>query len=86
MPQWVTRALAFCDTWMVLESYGSISTKVFRKETHTAQYLNFSCMLLLEHKCAVMRTLMNREDRLVSDETELGREKEHIRKALQVNG
>ena len=29
---------------------------------------------------------MNRADRLVSDETELGREKEHIRKALEVNG
>ena len=31
-------------------------------------------------------SLMNRVDRFVSDETELGREKEHIRKALQVNG
>ena len=29
---------------------------------------------------------MNRADRLVSDETELGREKEHITKALQLNG
>ena len=28
---------------------------------------------------------MNRADRLVSDDTELGREKEHTRKALQVN-
>ena len=33
-----------------------------------------------------MRTLLNRADRLVSNETELGREKEHIRKSLQVNG
>ena len=33
-----------------------------------------------------MRILMNRADRAVSDEIELGREKEHIRKALQVNG
>ena len=29
---------------------------------------------------------MNRVDRLVSEETELGREKEHIRNALHVNG
>ena len=28
---------------------------------------------------------MNRVDRLVSDETEFRREKDHIRKALQVN-
>ena len=32
-----------------------------------------------------MRTLMNRADRLVNDETELATEKEHIRKAFQVN-
>ena len=29
---------------------------------------------------------MNMADRLVSDETDLRREKDHIRKALQVNG
>ena len=38
----------------------------------------------LEHKRMVIRTLMNRVNRLVSDETELDREKEHIRKSLQV--
>ena len=32
-----------------------------------------------------MRTLMNRSDRLVSDKTELGRDKVHVRNALQVN-
>ena len=60
--------------------------KVFRKDTHTDQYLNFSSNHPLEQKRGVMRTLMNRADRLVSDETDLGREKEHIRKALQVKG
>ena len=29
---------------------------------------------------------MNRAKKLVNDETELGREKDHIRKELQVNG
>ena len=33
----------------------------------------------------MVRTLINRVDRLVSDETQLRREKDHIRKALQVN-
>ena len=50
------------------------------------QYLNFSNNHPLEHNRGVERTLMNRADRLKSDETELGREKEHIRKTLQLNG
>ena len=82
----VERALAFLDTWMVLESDGSIRMKAFRKDTHTDQYLNFSSNHLLEHTRGVVRTLMNRTDRLVSEETELGREKDHIMKALKVNG
>ena len=78
----VERALVFLDTWTVVESDGSISMKVFRKDTHTDQYLNFSSNHPLEHRRGVVRTLVNRTDRLLSDETELGREKEHIRKAL----
>ena len=69
-----------------MESDGSISMKVFRKNTHTNQYLNFRSNHPLEHKIGVTRTPMNRVDRLMSDETELMREKERIRKALQVNG
>ena len=66
----VERALAFQDTMTVVESDGSISMKVFRKDTHTGQYLNFGSNHLLEHKRGVMRMLMNRADRLGSDETE----------------
>ena len=74
------------DTWILVEPDASISMKFFRKDTHMDQYLNFESNHLLEHKRRVVRTPMNRTDRLVSDETELGWGKEHIRKALQVNG
>ena len=70
---------------MVVECDVSISMKVFRKDTHTNQYLIFISNHPLEHKRGVMRTLMNRIDILVSEETELGRGNDHIRKALKVN-
>ena len=38
----VERALTCLDMWMVVESDGSVSTKVFRRDTHLDQHLNFS--------------------------------------------
>ena len=70
---------------MVAKSDGSISIKVFRKYIHTDQYLNFISNHPLKHNIGVMRTLMNRADRLVSYEPELGWEKENIRKVLLGN-
>ena len=82
----VERPLAFLDTWTMVEPDGLISMEVFRKDIHTDQYLSFSSNHLLEHKKGVVRTLMNRANILVSEETELEMEKKHIRKALKVNG
>ena len=44
--------------------------------TPTMQYLNFNSNHPLEHKKGVRKTLMNRADKLVSDETDLWWEKE----------
>ena len=80
------KALVFLDMWTVVEPDGSISMQVFRKDTHTDQCINFISNHLLEHERGVVRTLMNSAARFVSEETELEREKEHIRNALKVNG
>jgi hypothetical protein len=80
------RALAFLDTWSVIKEDGSVKTKVFRKETHTDQYLSFNSNHPLEHKRGVVRTLMHRANTVVSDAKDREQEKSHIQEALRMNG
>ena len=55
----VETVLAFLNTWSVILTDSSIKTKVFRKETHTNQYLNFGSKNPLEHKRGIVRTLLH---------------------------
>ena len=80
------RTLAFLDTVTVVRADGEIRTRVFRKETHTDQYLNFKSNHPLEHKRGVVNTLMHRADIVVSDDQERKEEKQHITSVLGVNG
>ncbi|XP_074656696.1 uncharacterized protein LOC141909911 [Tubulanus polymorphus] len=81
----VERALAFLDTYAVINEDGSIRTKVFRKTTHTDQYLNFNSNHPLEHKRGVVKTLLHRADTIVSDDSERQSEKQHIKEVLSWN-
>ena len=64
---------------------GGIKTSVYRKATHTDQYLNGLSHHPLEHKRSVVWSLMNRADNIISTDEDTTMEKEHIRKVLEVN-
>ncbi|XP_068724037.1 uncharacterized protein [Montipora capricornis] len=80
------RALAFLDTWSVINEDGTIKTRVYRKATHTDQYLNFESNHPLEHKRGVVRTLAHRAESIVSDPKDREGEIDHVRTALSYNG
>ncbi len=56
--------LSFLDTEIVHHSDGSLTTKVYRKTTHTDNYLSFDSHHLLQHKNAVSKTLFNRAEKI----------------------
>jgi len=59
---------------------------VYRKKSHTDQYLNFSSHHPLNHKLAVIRTLLERCYSVVTEEDEGKEEEEHVAKAISKCG
>ena len=59
---------------------------VYRKKSHTDQYLNFGSQHPLNHKLAVIRTLLERCYSIVTEEDDRKKEEEHVAKALRECG
>ena len=78
--------LPFLDTQIILNDDASIDTKVYRKPTHTDQYLNWFSNHPLQHKRSVARTLIERASTIPSSEKEKEQELTHIKEALTANG
>ena len=78
--------LPFLDILLTREEGGSISTSVYRKTTHTDQYLNFESHHPVAHKRAVVKTLLHRAEALYSSGVSRVEEEKHVTKALQKNG
>ncbi|XP_057298092.1 uncharacterized protein LOC130629018 [Hydractinia symbiolongicarpus] len=78
-------SIAFLDT-LVKRKNGSISVSVYRKPTHTDQYLNVELRHQKSCKESVISALLNRANSVVSDKQERKIEIRRVRNALIGNG
>ena len=75
-------AIPFLDTTVKPEADGKLSITVYRKPTHTDQYLQWDSHHHLSAKFSVIHTLSHRAQTVCSSPELLQREKTHLRKAL----
>ena len=74
--------IAFLDADIHVKNDGTIKFKVYRKATHTNQYLAFTSHHHLSHKLSVARTLVVRADAIVTETSDKEEEMEIISEAL----
>ena len=79
-------ALPMLDTVTTRDAQGNLSFTVYRKPTHTDQYLQFSSNQPLQHKLGVIRTLYHRCQTICSNEELKLAELDHLKKVLTVSG
>ena len=78
--------LPFLDALFQVVEDGSLQTSVYRKKTHTNQYLQFTSHHPLTHKLGVVRTLLDRCNSIVSEPEGRTAEENTIRQALSTCG
>ncbi|CAH1277267.1 Hypp9532 [Branchiostoma lanceolatum] len=74
--------LPFLDTLLVRKEDGTVKLLVYRKTTHTDQYLNFQSHHPLHQKLGVIRTLLDRCNAVVTEEQDKQLETQHVKRAL----
>ncbi|XP_068756578.1 uncharacterized protein [Montipora capricornis] len=78
--------IAFLDTMVHHQEDGRLTTTVYRKPTHTDRYLSFSSHHPSMHKRAVVKSLMDRAERIPTTKSDRSKEKQRVISTLQSNG
>jgi len=78
--------LPFLDLLIIWKDTGAVNLQIYRKPTHTDQYLNFNSHHPIEPKLCVVRTFFDRSQSLISDSTDRHAEDLHTEKALRDTG
>ena len=76
------KQLPYVDVRSHRQPDGTLKFNIYRKPTHTDQYLHFSSNHHISQKLAVGKTLLRRADVLITDDEDKTREEQHVRKAL----
>ena len=77
--------MPFLDTLVTINGDGSLSTKVYRKKTHTDLYLQWDSHHSIAAKYSVINTLHHRARAVCSNKQLLEEEEEHLKKVLTEN-
>ena len=75
-------SIPFLDTLITPNNDGSLQTKVFRKPTHTNQYLKWDSHHAISNKYSVINSLLHRANDICSSQELLEEEEKHIQEAL----
>ncbi|XP_054645213.1 uncharacterized protein LOC129188546 [Dunckerocampus dactyliophorus] len=78
--------LAFLDCKVIIGKDRQLLTEVFRKATHTDQYLLFESNHPLQHKLGVIRTLQHRAEQIPTSAEGKKKETQHVQRALSTCG
>ena len=75
-------SLPFLDTLVTVKEDGSLSTSIYRKPTHTNQYLQWDSHHSIANKFSVINSLIHRANNICSNQEQKKEELTQIEKAL----
>ena len=78
--------IPFLDTLVTRDSNGYLSTSVYRKSTHTDQYLAYDSHHPQSVKYGIVKCLYNRSKHLITKPSVISQEKKHLSSVLVSNG